>query len=146
MPKTGKLTVVRISQTRDIDVKTVNYKDDHAIVEKNNEEPQFDLNSVFRLKVLSTGPFASIRNLLKFRRPAVIWIEGKPFCEKLVSKDGDLLEPITNEDRKNIVRREIVKVLAGAKVFKNWMFGALLALGVLIIIMQLLLMGGVHFG
>lgn len=143
MPK--KLSLIRISQTRDIDIQTVPYVETHAVIEKGKDEPQFDINSVFRLKVLSGGPLSGIRNNMKARKPAVIWIDGKTTCEKLQSKDGELLEPITNADRKNIVKREIAKVLANIKPMKGWMFGALLATCVIIIILQLLLLGGVRF-
>lgn len=143
MTKKGKLAIVQISQTRDIDIRTVTYKEDRAHID--GDEPQFDSNSIFRLKVLSSGPLHQIRNALKFRLPAVIWIEGKPFCERMITKEGDLLEPITNDDRKAVVRREIVKVLSGLKGLKNWMFGAIIAGIILVIILQLLLMGGVRF-
>jgi hypothetical protein len=141
MTKKGKLTVIQISQTKDIDIKNVRYIEERAIIEKGKEEPQFEADSIFRLKVFSTGPLAPLKNKLSLRKAAVFWIEGKTSCEKLKSKD-ELLEPITNEDRKNVVRREIAKTIAGFKGLKTWMFAAIIALLVIVLIMQLLIMGG----
>jgi len=84
-----------------------------------------------------------IINRHRRRKQAIIYLDGKPFCEKLKSSQ-DLIEPLTDEDRKKIVKKEIAKTLGTYQMMKPWMFVILAVLLGISVILEIAILRGVR--
>jgi hypothetical protein len=137
-----KIKVFHIKHTKNIDAMDVETKED--ILQIKDIEPHFAAEDIFNLKEVATGPLARLRNRHRKRKPIVFYVDGKPHCEKLKTS-SELFEPISNEDRKNLVKKEVAKALGKYQAMKPIMFIILMILLVVVIILQILILrGGGH--
>jgi hypothetical protein len=137
-----KIRVLHVKPTKEIDVIESDVEDDKVIVQKGDKEPQFSNECVYNIKFISkTRLIGRLANRLRKRESALIYVDGKSFCEKPKS-EGDFTEPITDKDRKDVVRKEILKTLGKYQIMKPWMFIGLLIPIIIVIILQIILMRG----
>jgi hypothetical protein len=112
-----EITVFHVKHTKNIDIKTVKVEQDCVKIPE--REPQFTSECIFNVKEISSIPLLGrFINRHRKRKSVLIYLDGKPFCEKLKSSN-ELIEPLTDEDRKRIVQREIAKTLGKFQVMKN---------------------------
>jgi hypothetical protein len=138
-----KIKVFHVKNTKNIDIIQAEAKVDSIKIEA-DKEPKFTPEDIFNVKETSTVPLlGKFINSRRKRKQCVIYVDGKLSCEKL-SKANELFEPITDDDRKNIVKREIAKTLGKFQMMKPVMFIVLMILLVIILIMQILILRGVR--
>ena len=137
-----KIRILHVKPTKEIDVIEVDVEDDKVIVQKGEKEPQFSNECVYNIKPISkTRLIGRLANRFRKREPALIYVDGKTFCEK-PKPGGDFTEPITDKERKDVVRKEILKTLGRFQLMKPWMFIGLLIPIIIVIILQIVLMRG----
>ena len=137
-----KIKVLLVGQNKNINIIKRPIEENKVIIKKDKTEPFFDADSIFQVKEVSTAPI--IGKLLTKRRkrePCIIQVLGKPKAEKLTSKK-DLFEPLTNVERKDIVKREIAKTLKKFQPITPIMFVVLFLLIIINIILTIIMLSG----
>lgn len=108
-----QIKVLLVGQNKNVNVLRVPINQNKVVITKDKFEPFFDADCIFQIKEICQipllGRFITRR---RKREPCLIQQIGKEQAEKLNSpgKD-DLFEPITDAERKDVVRREIAKAL-----------------------------------
>lgn len=137
-----KVQVLHVKHNKNIDVFDCDTKGDRLKIK--DRDPQFTSECIFNVKQTSSLPLIGrIINRHRKRKQAVIFLDGKPFCEKLKSSQ-DLIEPLTDEDRKRIVKKEIAKTLGTYQMMKPWMFVILAVLLAISVILEIAILRGVR--
>jgi len=137
-----KVQVLHVKHNKNIDVFDCDTEGDRLKIK--DRDPQFTSECIFNVKQTSSLPLIGrIINRHRKRKQAVIFLDGKPFCEKLRSSQ-DLIEPLTDEDRKRIVKKEIAKTLGTYQMMKPWMFVILAILLAIMLIMQIAILRGIR--
>lgn len=135
-----KVQVLHVKHNKNIDIFDCDTEADRLKIK--GHDPQFTSECIFNVKQTSSLPLLGrIINRHRRRKQAIIYLDGKPFCEKLRSSQ-DLIEPLTDEDRKRIVKKEIAKTLGTYQMMKPWMFVILAVLLAIILIMQIAILRG----
>lgn len=136
----GKVKMLLVGQDKNIDVMRVETKENAAIVNK-NYQPLFDPECIFNLKEKSSIPLLG-RFITKRRKrePTLIQILGKMKAEKLKAAK-DLLDPLTNEESRKIVERNMALGLSEFKPISTIMFIILVLLIVFNLVIGFVLMG-----
>jgi len=139
----SKMLIIHFRPTKEIELKEVNTVDDKAVIEKDLKEPQFDATCVYDMKTVSSGPG---RLLNRFRKPkkCLIYVEGKEFCEK--PDPRAFTEPITDKDRLDFVKKQVLKTLGRFQLMKPWMFIGLLIPIIIVLVLQIIIMRGGRIG
>ena len=137
-----KVQVLHVKHNKNIDVFDCDTEGDRLKIK--DRDPQFTSECIFNIKQTSNLPLIGrIINRHRKRKQAIIFLDGKPFCEKLKSSQ-ELIEPLTDEDRKRIVKKEIAKTLGTYQAMKPWMFVILAVLLAMILIMQIAILRGIR--
>jgi len=137
-----KVQVLHVKHNKNIDVFDCDTEGDRLKIK--DRDPQFTSECIFNVKQTSSLPLLGrIINRHRKRKQAVIFLDGKPFCEKLRSSQ-ELIEPLTDEDRKRIVKKEIAKTLGTYQMMKPWMFVILAILLAIMLIMQIAILRGIR--
>lgn len=137
-----KVQVLHVKHNKNIDVFDCDTEGDRLKIK--DRDPQFTSECIFNIKQTSSLPLIGrIINRHRKRKQAIIFLDGKPFCEKLRSSQ-DLIEPLTDEDRKRIVKKEIAKTLGTYQMMKPWMFVILALLLGVSVILEIAILRGVR--
>lgn len=132
MANEAKIPVFHVQHNQDIELYDAKVREDKLYL--NNEKvAQFCNSGVFTVH--------DKRKKKTRRFKAVIYLDGKAEATKvkpietIPDSAETLLEPLTDKDRKNVVKREIAKQLGKFKPMETWQFivilvmlGALIAL------------------
>lgn len=147
MVELEKIKVLLIAENKNVNGAKFTIKENKVVIEKDKYEPFFDSDSVFGYKDICTIPLLGRWiNRHRKREPCIIQVYGKERAEKLKTKEADLFEPLTNEERKDIVKREIAKTLRKFGPISNWMFAILLILLIANVILAIMNLQGVKVG
>jgi len=140
-----KIKVLHVKHTKNIDILNAPVNEQSVEVKSGDKEPQFNSECIFNVKVISDIPLLGrFINRHRKREQALIYVDGKPFCEKLRSSN-ELIEPLTDEDRKKIVNKEIAKALGRFQMMKPFMFVIIVVLVIVVIVLQILILRGAGF-
>lgn len=142
-----EITVFLIGENRNVNKVTLPIQENKLIV-NDNYNPFFDPECVFSVKDISTVPLlGKFINRHRARYPALFQRIGKLKAEKLLApKKSDIFEPLTNEERKEIVKRQVAETLSEGKQFENWQFLILMFLNIFVLILGILAASGVRIG
>lgn len=147
MVELEKIKVILIAENKNMNIATFPIKENKVLIEKDNYEPFFTADSVFGMKEISTIPLLGRWiNRHRKREPCIIQLLGKERAETLKTITDELFEPLTNEERKDIVKREIAKTLRKFGPISNWMFAVLLILLIVNVILAIMNLQGVKIG
>jgi hypothetical protein len=134
-----EIKVLVIGQNRNINVAKFPIQENKLIISKDETEPFFDADGIFQMKNVCQWPL--IGRLITRRRrrePCMMHILGKEHVEKLKAPTTDLFEPLSNDERKEIVKREIAKALGKFKPISGIAVIALFGMGLANLILLLL--------
>lgn len=141
-----QIKVLLVGQNKNINVVKVPIKENKAVIAKDKFEPFFDADCIFQIKEICQIPLIGkfITNRRK-REACLIQQIGKEHAEKLKApgKD-DLFEPLTNEERKDLVKREIAKALRKFQPFSNVALIIIVILLIANLILGIMGLKGVH--
>lgn len=137
-----KVQVLHVKHNKNIDIFDCDTDADRLKIK--GRDPQFTSECIFNIKQTSSLPLIGrMINRHRKRKQAIIYLDGKPFCEKLKSSQ-DLIEPLTDDDRKKIVKKEIAKTLGTYQMMKPWMFVILAVLVGISVILEIAILRGVR--
>ena len=134
-----EVKVLVIGQNRNINVAKFPIKENKVIISKDATEPFFDADGLFQIKNVCQIPLIGRLITKRRRREAcIIHILGKEHVEKLKAPKDDLFEPLSNAERKEIVKREIAKALGKFKPISGMAFILLLLLNIITLVVLIL--------
>lgn len=141
-----EVKVLIIGPNKNMNVAKFPIEENKVIIKKDKYEPFFDAECIFPMKEISTMPiFGKMITKRRKREPGMIYILGKPKAEKLKNPKDDLFEPLTDRERKQIVKREVAKTLGKFKPMSTAMFAILFILLMLNIVLNFMTMKGMRF-
>ena len=147
-----RVPVFHVHHNQDIELYYAKVREDKVYL-KNAKVAQFTNSGVFTVK--------DERRKKKGKFKALLYLDGKATATEIKSEEDykkqqeknakdpsklqtipdsqeSLLEPLTDNDRKQVVKREVAKQLAKSKVMQTWQFVVLIGLGACVLAIQLI--------
>jgi len=119
MTREAEIPVLHVLHNQDIELYNAKVREDKIYL--NNEHvAQFTNSGVFTIK--------DHRKKKSKKFKAILYLDGKATCEKIPDSEESILEPLTDKDRKNVVKREIAKQLGKFKPMETWQFIVIIAM------------------
>lgn len=134
------IDTILIHENKNIDVIQVSTSETKANINK-DKDFLFTPDAIFNMKILSSMLFiGGFINRRRKRHPTLIYVDGKKNAEVL-SQGKEILDPLTNEESKEIVKRTMALGFREFKPISTIMFLIIVILLIIVVIEGFIIMG-----